>query len=80
MATDASSGLVAAVNRNDEILLIDERTGKELSRFTLGAPIRLTRIVDGKTLLVLTADHVVHKLPISQNAAQTQLTILKAMS
>jgi hypothetical protein len=66
MAIDEVAGLVAAVNRDDEMLLVDERTGKELERFTLGSPVRLARIVAGKdkTLLVLTADQVVHRLPL----------------
>jgi Peptidase family M48 len=69
LATDSASGLIAAVNREDEILLVDERTGKEIERFTLGSPARLARIVDGvkaKKLLVLTADQVVHQLPLPQ--------------
>jgi hypothetical protein len=66
LATDSASGLIAAVNREDEILLVDERTGKEIERFTLGSPARLARIVTGKKLLVLTADQVVHQLPLPQ--------------
>jgi len=59
---------VAAVNREDEVLLVDERSGKELKRFTLGSPVRLARIVAGKEtlLLVLTADQVVHRLALPQ--------------
>ena len=66
LATDSESGLIAAINREDEILLVDERTGKELDRFTLGSPARLARIVSGKKLLVLTADQIVHQLPLPQ--------------
>ncbi|MGB8029077.1 MAG: M48 family metalloprotease [Terracidiphilus sp.] len=68
LATDSGAGLIAAVNREDEILLVDERTGKEIERFTLGSPARLARIVTGKEkkLLVLTADQVVHQLPLPQ--------------
>ena len=68
VATDAGLNLIAAVNRADEILLVDERDGKELQRFTLGSPVRLARIVTGgqKTLLVLTADQVVHRLPLPE--------------
>lgn len=68
VATDAATGLVAAVNREDEILLVEERSGKELKRFSLGSPVRAARIVTGKekTLLVLTADQVVHRLPLPQ--------------
>jgi WD40 repeat protein len=64
LATDSTSGLIAALNREDEILLVDERTGKEIERFTLGSPARLARIVTGKRLYVLTADQVVHQLPL----------------
>lgn len=74
LATDSGTGLIAAENREDEILLVNERTGKEIERFTLGAPARLARIVNGKEkkLLVLTADQVVHELPLPemQNAAR----------
>jgi WD40 repeat protein len=68
LATDSGTGLIAAVNREDEILIVDERTGKEIERFTLGSPARLARIVTGKDkkLLVLTADQVVHQLPLPQ--------------
>jgi WD40 repeat protein len=68
VASDAGAGLVAAVNREDEVLLVDERTGKELRRFTLGSPVRLARIVGGKekTLMILTADQVVHRLLLTQ--------------
>ena len=68
LATDSGAGLIAAVNREDEILLVDERTGKEIERFTLGSPARLARIVTGKEkkLQVLTADQVVHQLPLPQ--------------
>jgi len=68
VATDAGLNLIAAVNRSEEILLVDERDGRELQRFTLGSPVRLARIVTGgkKTLLVLTADQVVHRLPLPE--------------
>jgi len=68
VATDAAANLVAAVNREDEILLVDERSGQELERFTLGSPVRLARIVTAgqKMLLVLTADQVVHRLPLPE--------------
>jgi hypothetical protein len=68
VATDSAAGLIAAANREDEILILDERTGKELQRFTLGSPIRLARIVTGKEkmLLVLTADQVVHRVPLGK--------------
>ena len=79
VATDGGSGVVAAVNRDDEILLVDEHTGKELNRFTLGAPVRLARIVGGKTLLVLTADQVVHRLPLQQGSTQAPLTTAKTV-
>ena len=67
-ATDAASGIVAAVNRENEVLLVDAGTGKELKRFTLGSPVRLARIVAGKerTLMILTADQVVHRVPLGQ--------------
>ena len=66
LAADSTTGLIAAVNREDEILLVDEHTGKEIERFTLGSPARLARIVTGKKLMVLTADQVVHELPLPE--------------
>jgi WD40 repeat protein len=68
VATDAQSGMIAAVNREDEILLVQENNGKELNRFSLGSPVRLARIIGDKekTLLVLTADQVVHRISLSQ--------------
>jgi hypothetical protein len=66
VATDADLHLVAGVNRENEILLVDEQTGKELKRFTLNSPIRLARIAGtkDKTLMVLTADQVVHRIAV----------------
>jgi hypothetical protein len=68
VATDARTGFIAAVNREDEVLLVDELTGQERQRFRFGSPVRLTRIVSGNggALLVLTADQVVHRLPLPQ--------------
>ncbi|HWG19735.1 MAG TPA: M48 family metalloprotease [Terracidiphilus sp.] len=66
VATDAGLHLIAAVNRENEILLVDEATGKELKRFTLSSPVRVARIVGNKdkTLLVLTADQVIHRVAV----------------
>jgi hypothetical protein len=74
IATNANSGLIAATNREDEIILVDELTGKELLRFTLNSPIRLAQIVpaapgkDG-AILILTADQIVHRLPLPKASA-----------
>lgn len=70
VATDASAGVIAAENREEEILIVDEHTGKELERFTLGSPVRAARIVKGadRTLMVLTADQVVHRLPLPSSS------------
>ena len=66
VASDATAGVIAAENREEEILFVDEHSGKELQRFTLGSPVRAARIVGNteKTLLVMTADQVVHRLPL----------------
>ena len=66
VATDAGAGLIAATNRDEEILLVDEETGKEIKRFSFGSPVRLARIITDreKALLVLTADQVVHRIPL----------------
>jgi hypothetical protein len=72
-ATSVEAGLIAATNREDEILLVDVHSGKELERFTLSSSIRLAQIVprtaqnkDG-VLIVLTADQMVHRLPLPAN-------------
>jgi hypothetical protein len=66
IATDVNADIVVAVNREDEILLVNEHDGKELQRFSLGSPVRLARVVGGekKELLVLTADQVIHRIPM----------------
>lgn len=66
VASDASLSLVAATNREDEIVLVEESTGKELKRFSLGSAVRVARVIHGKQnqLLVLTADQVVHRLSL----------------
>ena len=66
VAVSTQAGLVAAINRDEEVLLVDMKTGKELQRGTLGSPVRAARIVNGKDgrLLVLTADQTVHRLPL----------------
>jgi WD40 repeat protein len=76
VAADGAAGLIAAENREGEILLVDEHSGKELKRFTLGSPVRLAQMVTGKenALLVLTADQVVHRLPLPQ---RTESAIVK---
>jgi hypothetical protein len=73
IATDASLGLIAAVNREDEIMLMDERSGKELKRISFASPVRLAQIVTGKerTLMVLTADQIVHRLPLPDTTGAT---------
>lgn len=69
VATDAETGLIAATNREDEILLVNEKTGAEIERFTMGSPLRLARIITSqKQLLVLTADQVVHRIPLPGTA------------
>jgi hypothetical protein len=71
IATDAKTGLIAATNREDEIIFVEERSGKELQRYTLGSPIRAAQIVapvsapvKAGAVLILTADQVVHRLPL----------------
>jgi WD40 repeat protein len=67
VATDAATGIIAGVNRDNEVLLVNERTGKETKRFTLESPVRVASIVGSKqkTLLLLTADQIVHRIPLA---------------
>lgn len=57
--------VVAAIHRDEEVLLVDMKTGHELERITRGSPVRAARIVSGKDrrLFVLTAGQTVHRLP-----------------
>lgn len=80
VATNSNSGFIVATNREDEIILVDEHSGKELQRFTFESPIRVAQIVpaasgrDG-SVLILTADQIVHRLPLpATNDPQTALS------
>jgi len=66
VATDAEAGIIAASNREEEIIVFAERSGKEISRFTLGSPVLAAQISGNKekTLLVLTDDQTVHRIPL----------------
>ncbi len=76
IASNASLGLIAAVNRTNEILLVEESTGNELTRFSFASPVRLAELVSGKEnlLLVLTADQVVHRIPVAAAASAVAST------
>lgn len=67
ISTDAQTGIVAALHREDEVVLINERSGMELRRFTLGSRVLMGQIVGtkDKSLLVLTADQTIHRLPLA---------------
>jgi WD40 repeat protein len=73
VATNASLGLIAAVNRENEILLVEESKGNELTRFSFATPVRLAEFVSGKEnlLLVLTADQVVHRIPMTSSLSRS---------
>jgi len=72
VASSASAGLIAAFNRKEEIFFVDEATAKELARFELGSPVLRAQFVSGDDarLLVLTADQVVHSLPLPAKQAE----------
>lgn len=74
VATDAAENLVVAVNREEEIVFLDMRTGKELHRYNLGSPVRMASIVgrQEKTLMVLTADQVVHRIAVRDQLVAAQ--------
>jgi len=76
VASNATLGLIAAVNRENEILLVDENSGNELRRLSFASPVRLTEIESGKEnlLLVLTADQVVHRIPLTPAASVSAST------
>jgi|GEM_PF-3218471 len=66
LAADAELGLVVAANREDEILFVEEKTGKEIRRFTLGSPVRYATIVSGgqNMFYAVTADQMMHRIPL----------------
>ena len=66
LSTNASTGLAVAINRDEELMLIDERTGKELRHMHLGSPVRTARILltSQPQLLVLTADQKLHHIDL----------------
>jgi WD40 repeat protein len=80
VASDAECGLIAAVNRESEMLIVDEKTGKELQRFTLGSPVLAARIAGDKEkrLMVLTADQVVHRLPLPEGGTAAGIVVANA--
>jgi len=65
IASNAQSGIVAATNRDGEVILLDLHTGRELQRMMLNGLIRAAELVNGgRELLVLTDDQVLHRLAL----------------
>jgi outer membrane protein assembly factor BamB len=65
IAGDAKLGLLAATNRDQEILLIDANNGKELKRVTVDHLPRVSKIVPARNaLLVLTASQRVYSIDL----------------
>jgi hypothetical protein len=65
IAGDGALGLVAATNRDQEVILIDAANGHELKRVTLDQFPRAARFIpEKKELLVLTASQRVYTLEL----------------
>ncbi len=65
IAANAELGLVAAQDREGEVLVVDEHTGKQLQQFLLGSPVRAAEFIkDRRMLMVLTADQTLHRLKL----------------
>jgi outer membrane protein assembly factor BamB len=77
IAGDGKLGLIAATNREQEIMIFDAKTGKELKRVTVDHLPRAARfIADKNALMVLTATQRVYTIDVPQaartGAAQAQ--------
>jgi outer membrane protein assembly factor BamB len=69
IAGDGKLGLIAATNRDQEIILYDANTGKELKRVTVDHLPRAARFIpDKKALLVLTASQRVYTIDLPDTA------------
>jgi hypothetical protein len=68
IAMDAASGVIVSVNRENEIRLVSGEDGSEMDRYSFASPVRTAQIVGDKVkvLAVLTADQVVHRLPLGE--------------
>jgi hypothetical protein len=69
IAGDSKLGLLAATNRDQEVMIIDANTGKELRRVTVDNLLLAARIIPDKNeLLVLTASQRVYSLDLPHTA------------
>ena len=69
IAGDEKLGLIAATNREQEIMILDAKDGRELSRFTVDHMPRAARFVAEKNaLLVLTATQRVYSIDLPKPA------------
>jgi WD40 repeat protein len=65
MTGDSKLGLLAVANRNQEVMILDANTGKELKRVTVDNVPLIARIIPDKNeLLVLTASQQVYSLDL----------------
>jgi hypothetical protein len=69
IAGDGKLGLIAATNREQEIILYDATNGKELKRATVANLPRAARFIpEKKELLVLTANQSVYTIDLPDNS------------
>ena len=69
IAGDGESGMIAATNRNQDVIIYDARTARELKRVTLDHLPRAARIIPGKnSLMVLTASQRVYNLDLPRTS------------
>jgi WD40 repeat protein len=69
VAADATSGLICAVNRRDEVIVIAS-SGDEIQHLHLGSPLRFANLREkGTQLLILTADQRVRRFAVSPGVA-----------
>jgi hypothetical protein len=75
IAGDGKLGLIAATNRDQEVMILDATTGKELKRVIVDHLPRAARFIAGKNaLMVLTATQRVYTidLPTATHPAMAQ--------
>lgn len=75
VAGDGKLGLLAATNRDQEVIILDAKTGKELKRITVDQRVDGARFIPSQnTLLVLTANQTVYSIDLSSTVSLAQST------
>jgi len=76
ISTNAAFDVAVALNRENELLLVNESTGKEVRRLHFSSPVRLARVLVAANpqLVVITADQKLHRVALPEFAAHSSAT------